>query len=331
MTPMQEKQSELEYIDVFSIVRFIMAAKRYIVLGVILGVILASVKIYRSHPTWISESTFTVALKQGSSLSPSMSSLLAFSGANISGEGEFQYIETILSNDFLNELAHMKWQPVNAGDSMTLYTLFGIDSLKAPTYLDHSKLEEVKIQNLRQSLVGSIKLEKVDKTGVISFSIETTDPLISEGICWTILTKLESYYNQRRLKKVASERSFLEGKYNAFSDSFNLAQNRLRRFSEENQNMSSSPRLTLEMKALESSAGQWYALMSEFRKQHELAKLDEERKKEYFTIMNEPSYPIKQDKPKRKLLLLLGFFLGGCFGFVIYLMKQLSSKLRYQL
>lgn len=176
-------------------------------------------------------------------------------------------------------------------------------------------------------------ISKDKKTGVISLSVEYSDPRLAQTIAAAYIDNLEKYCSSERFARLNQNRSFIAGRLNDAEDRLRRAEDTLLSFREQNRNYynSSAPDLQLEHERLVREVeklGNIYAVLSE---QLELATLEAERKKPIVAVLDYPAVPLVKSGPTRLLTTLqfaLGALLLSCFGIIFsdYLRQQIPSR-----
>lgn len=327
---MTAKPSDDNEIDLLALVQSFWAIKRYWIIGGIIGGMIALIPCFLIRPQWSSSALFVSSGKgggAGDALS-SLASLAGFGGA-ASAEGKEMFYEQILqSRDFLAQFVNKKWD-VDSGETKTIQELFRlelgelqpINKLADIAYLK----EEASVGSLRESIVYS-----KGPSGEMTLSVTVPDPVAARQILDSMITALQQYNSRDVLSKAKKERLFAESQLQGFEKDLEIAENRLTSFRRNNISLN-SPILEMEHVRLIRNLDVASALVIEFRKQLELAKLNEEKSKDFIDVIQKPSVPIKKSKPERRKIVMAGLFLGGLLGFLLGLILTLRRSRREQL
>jgi capsular polysaccharide biosynthesis protein len=245
-----------------------------------------------------------------------LSGLAALAGVNIGGASSTDYEayfeEVLKSPILLDSLIDKKWK-ISSGDSVNMMTFLEIDTAKievSGTYITKELI-------LKNSLYGFFKniLEYERSPKSLSLTVTTKDPILSFEINTYLLHLLKGYTEIEKNSKAQKERLFIEGRYDDFRSDLKKAESNLKNFRENNINVS-SPSLMLQQQQLIREVEIYNQLVIEFRKQLELAKIEEVKGTPEFNIIQEPTIPLTKSKPNKRLIVMVGLVLGffiGCF------------------
>jgi uncharacterized protein involved in exopolysaccharide biosynthesis len=187
---------------------------------------------------------------------------------------------------------------------------------------DPSVRSELAVEALRRRLsVGSTL-----KTGVVSMSVRTRDPDLSQAIAARLLAEVERFNLQTRQSQARQERRFLEGRLAEARDSLRSAEDALQGFLQRNRAFSSSPQLTFERNRLDRRMTERQQIVTTLAQAFEQSRIDEVRNTPLVTILQSPVRPAR---PARRFLLVKTIlaFLGG-FGFttLVVLWQHLARR-----
>ncbi len=283
--------------------------------------------LYESESKWLTN--------QRSDGGGQLSRLASLAGMSVGGGSsenyEMYYDEILKSSLVLDSLIFRKWRTEN-NDSLTLLQLLKIDTNKI--VLDKKYLSKnVIVKNMLYGfLSGKIVFENTGKT--LSLKITSKDPVFSYEINKFLLQSLKTYSESEKSSKAKKERLFIEDRYRDFKSDLKSAEAKLKKFRENNMNVN-SPNLMLTQQRLIREVEIFNQLVIEFRKQLELAKIEEIKKIPEFKILQEPQIPLGNSKPNKKLIIMIGLALGfvtGCFlSLTIGWWKKYGSTIKYEL
>lgn len=322
---MTGKSSDDNEIDLLAILQSFWSIRLYWILGAVLGTLVAIVPCFLIRPQWSSYAMFVSSGKGNGSESAlsSLASLAGFGGAQ-SSEGKENFYEQILqSRDFLVQFVNTKWD-VDSGDPKTIRELFKleleglqpINKLADIAYLE----QEASVGALRES----IKYYK-GPIGEMTLNVTVPDPVAARQILDSIILALQEYNSRDVLSKAKKERLFAQSQLEGFEKDLAIAENRFTSFRRNNVSIN-SPTLEMERVRLIRNVDVASTLVIEFRKQLELAKLNEEKEKEFIDVIQTPSVPLKKSKPERRKILMVGMVLGGLLGFLMGLFIRIRRS-----
>ncbi len=183
---------------------------------------------------------------------------------------------------------------------------------------------------LREALAGMTKVTADQMTGIISITVTTNYPNLSQKILQQVLQELDNYnLNIRRSQAKESER-YLARELAAKEKELDEAEAGLEQFRQANQNwyMTSDPGIMTTMGRLQRNIEiitQNYMLL---REQYELTRLNVQRDIPVVNLLDPPSYPHLKSGPRRKMIIgLTGIFsFMAIFGYI--LLREAYRKAR---
>jgi uncharacterized protein involved in exopolysaccharide biosynthesis len=309
---MNQKQIEdfgfLDYLDIM------WSGKLWIYLSTTLAIIIGLFYAFLATPIYESTSKWLPSTKQENNLS----GLAALAGINIGNErdNELVYDEILRSPQFLKALLDKKWPTLK--DSITLEELWEFDEVRATIKIPHVNPDLYIQQMIFQKLEEVISYSTAE---VLVLKINISDPVLAQSMNQFILNRLQWYNETQRLGQAKRERVFIQKRLGVFENSLEKAENTLLNFRNRN-TLVTSPKLLLTQERLLREVEIHGKLTLEFRKQLELAKVEEVKESQEITLVQEPTYPILRAKPRRKIILigsaLIGFFTGCLLSLCSY-------------
>ncbi len=125
--------------------------------------------------------------------------------------------------------------------------------------------------------------------------------------------------------QAGENRRFVEGRLGEVSQSLAKAEGALLDFRERNLRIGNSPRLLLEEGRLTRSLREQEEIYLTLQRQYELAKLEEMRDVPTLSILDPAVRPISKYSPKRVVLSVFGFLIGGFTAFAALVMRTSRS------
>ncbi|MGL1935234.1 MAG: Wzz/FepE/Etk N-terminal domain-containing protein [Fibrobacterales bacterium] len=333
---MQEKTVQSideDEIDLRKYILILWNMKSLIFIVMLLSLIVSVVIAKRLPPKYTSVSKWLPS-QINNSTSSGLSGLAALTGMNLgatSDNYEIFYDEILVSPIFLDSLITKSWLTM-VGDSLTLFEILNIDVDKISPP-ERYLTKDIILKNMLYGYLTSIVTFKKSSTAR-TLSVSTSDPVLSYEVNKQFLELLKKYTESEKNSNAKKERLFIEERYNGFRGDLKKAEAQLKRFRENNMNVN-SPSLMLAQQRLIREVEVFNQLVIEFRKQLELAKIEEVKKIPEFNILQEPTIPITKSKSKKKIIILIGTVLGlilGCFVvLVIHWTRENVKKFKEQL
>lgn len=152
----------------------------------------------------------------------------------------------------------------------------------------------------------------------IAVSALDKNPIVAAELVRIITAILQDEIIQKRLEKVQNNLDFTQTQYNQKKLEFEKIQDRLARFKDRNQNISSSLFLN-ELERIQAEYSIALNVVTELASQVESAKLQVNKDTPIFSVIEPVTVPTARDSPKRSLIVLIWLFLGVVIssGFVL--------------
>ena len=307
-------EDEINFLKIFKS----LLNQKYLIFSCTIIVTIASIiyalfspPLFESHSKW---------LPNEKSKSSKFGGLAALTGLNLGSDinNETYYPELLTSPLFLKQLYEKSWKTLNS-TNISLIEFLNIDTLSLNKNESHVELHLLVENNLYKFLINSIKYSAYPTS--LNLTVTTSDPILSYEINKFLMEKLEEYNKQEKSSKARQEKEFIEERFTEFKTSLSKAENILKKFRERNLNIN-SPSLLLEQQRLIREVEINNQLVIEFRKQLELAKVEEVKETPEFKIIQEPTIPIHKSKPKKKQIAIIGTFLGFILGCMFALLRS---------
>ena len=177
-----------------------------------------------------------------------------------------------------------------------------------------TKEEEELVEMLSEKYTVSVN----EKEGYVAVSALDKNPVVAAELVRIITANLQDEIIQKRLEKVQNNLDFTQTQYNQKKLEFEKIQDRLARFKDRNQNISSSLFLN-ELERIQAEYSIALNVVTELASQVESAKLQVNKDTPIFSVIEPVTVPTERDSPKRSLIVLIWLFLGVVIssGFVL--------------
>ncbi len=151
-------------------------------------------------------------------------------------------------------------------------------------------------------------------TGIVSFSITTSDPLLSQGVAAHLLDLVNDFDLNTRQSQAGAERQFVGERFAQVTSELRQAEDSLLSFSVENRAISNSPTLQVEEARLQWNVMLRQDLVTTLAQAFEQARIEEVRNTPVITLIESPRVPALHDPKGRLLILVFGIMTGATFG-----------------
>lgn len=228
------------------------------------------------------------------------------------------YYEYLLASlTFLEPMLQVKWKTRDFGEGVTLAQVYE----KVPD--TSGKDAQAKFQHEMRHLfddLGIIQYSREKASGVMTLTTKAPDPVLAFEMNRYLLARLEEYNKTVKKTMLKEKNVFIEGRLKEVGEALRKAEDELRLFLETNLNVI-NPRMRMIQERMMREVSVNNALYLELRKQHELGKIEEVKSTPVLEVLDEPTVPVYQVAPKKKVIVLLattfGFFLATFLAYVL--------------
>ncbi|WP_243303379.1 hypothetical protein [Geothrix oryzisoli] len=246
-------------------------------------------------------------------------------GAQIGGGGQDALYVDILKSRWLGDQVLDETYTYKVRSWM-----FGEPETRATTLLGYFK-EKNKDKGFK-ALMSVINIKRDVKTNLVTITVETRSPELSQAVVKKALTLLDQYLIEKVQTQGKAKAIYLEQRLKEAAIEFQKAEDGLARFQANNRTYSSSsdPAVRLRGQHLENDLELHKQLFSQLTYQLEQARLDEKKDVPTLSILDSGTLPIQKSGPSRGFWTMVTFFIVGgahfCWGNRVRLSKYLSSE-----
>jgi uncharacterized protein involved in exopolysaccharide biosynthesis len=202
------------------------------------------------------------------------------------------------------------------------FLLIDDSKIKVESYIIKNEVlleNESKIMEILRSYVEN-NIHFV-KGRVLSLRVQTKDPVFSKKLNEFFVNKLVKLSGEIKSKKSIDQRRFLESQNQVYQDSMKRAENRLKAFLLKNR-FSETPELSVLKNRLNRDLDLYSRISSEMRNHLEMAKIEEEKAKEFIVFLQKPSVNYNPVAPKKKLIVIVSSLLGIIISLIVCLLDE---------
>jgi uncharacterized protein involved in exopolysaccharide biosynthesis len=160
-----------------------------------------------------------------------------------------------------------------------------------------------------------------ESEGYVAVSALDNSPVVAAQLVRIITSRLQDEIIKKRLEKVQNNLDFTQDQYNKKKIEFEQIQDRLARFKDRNQNISSSLFLN-ELERIQAEYTIALNVVAELASQVESAKLQVNKDTPIFSVIDPVTVPTQKEHPKRKTVVVLFLFFGFAIASTYILVKQ---------
>lgn len=302
----QPNERKIDYLEIISL---LWAKKKFIILVTLITTVVFVGLTFLITPTFLS-STVILPDMGKDKLGP-LGDLASLAGINIGGEVIMVklYPDIIQSEAVLTPVIEKKYKSKFYDQPVNLIEYFEIEEETT------RRTQEVVLERMRILL----KIEMSQKTGLLTYSIETKDAQVSADILNTITAELNNFLLTKKATNAGEQRKWIEQRLKEVKFDLSSAENVLKEFREKNRRVTDSPQLLLEQERLMRNVIVQTTIYSTLIQQYEMAKIEELKYVPIINVLDEAKPAAEKNSPKRRLFVTIGFLLSffGSVGYVI--------------
>ena len=355
----QNHISQEDSIDVIALLTTLWQSRKFIVKTILIFFVFGVLIALLSPVKYKASTVFVLQLGSGVKAPSGLSSLASLAGINLSSGNQGGDISPLLypnlSSNIPFKLALLS-APITEDTSDTLdvqfyllsqksginilstikkYTiglpglLFSSDtntSSSQSSLISLTEEEEELVEMLSEKYTVSVN----EKEGYVAVSALDKNPVIAAELVRIITANLQDEIIQKRLEKVQNNLDFTQNQYNQKKLEFEKIQDRLARFKDRNQNISSSLFLN-ELERIQAEYSIALNVVTELATQVESAKLRVNKDTPIFSVIDPVTVPTQKEYPKRINIVVLFLFFGFVIASTYILVKQPLKSLWNQI
>ena len=178
-----------------------------------------------------------------------------------------------------------------------------------------------------RTLAGHLETSANPRTQQVAFKVEGPSMRVAKLMADTVLAALNDLVVEVRRKRATAERGFLEGRFHALADSLRIREDALRRFYEQNRNLSSPP-LQFEDLRLRREVERVQSVYAQLGTQLEQARIQEVRDTPALTVLDPPIEPVTKSAPVRRLWALTAALLGAALALLLAMAETANLQMQ---
>ena len=216
------------------------------------------------------------------------------------------YADLLLSTSILGEAVGRRF-PTRTGRDTTLADYL---SAKGDT---PEQVRERAVRALREHVTASANL----KTGVVRYSVTTSDPKLSAALARGLLDQLDVFNQDRRKSQAKAERQFTERRLSEVRGELREAEDREQAFLQRNRDFRNAPELAFQHDRLAREVSMRQQLYTSLAQAFEQSKIEEVRDTPLLGVVEEPeepAFPESRGVLRNSLTAMLGTLFVGCLA-----------------
>jgi uncharacterized protein involved in exopolysaccharide biosynthesis len=164
-----------------------------------------------------------------------------------------------------------------------------------------------------KSIAGKVSASVAEETGLMTISVTAGGSKLAASLTESFLDHFTTRVRTIRTEKVRERLQFVEGRFEEAEQELEAAEDQLAQFLERNQNPTTAS-LQFRRDRLQRQVSFKEQLYSELQSQLTQTRLDLQQRQPVVTVVEEPVPPMNRSAPKRTLIVVLSFILGGFLG-----------------
>jgi uncharacterized protein involved in exopolysaccharide biosynthesis len=290
----------------------VLLRNRWIIAGS--AIVLAAVVVtagLMNERTYTASTVFMAHFEGGSAVS-GIAAQFGLRLADKPGQTPAFYADLLRSRSILAAAVQSQYSPTDSEERSELLDILDVSGPNDVVRLEKGVMALSKMLNVRTNW----------DTGVVTLSVTTQHPWLSEQLVSRLLELVNDFDLTRRRSQAAAEREFVASALEERSAQLRAAENALERFFTENRHFSGSPALSLQQERLQREVLLRHGVVMSLAQAFEQARIDEIRNTPVITVV-EP--PVASPLPDRRGLLMKGvlaILLGASMGLFITFIRE---------
>lgn len=223
-----------------------------------------------------------------------------FGVATANGTSPFYFAALSSNTDVLQQLLDMH---IASGDS----TVVLIDMYRPGVWANPA----LRLQKAMHDLNQDINVSTDIKSGLVTVAVTQTDPRLAVAVADSLISTMDLVGRQRLHSRARAEREYTETALDSARHQLTAAEEALEGFYERNRTIEGAPRLKLNESRLLREIDLRQSIVVTLQQNFENARLEEIRSTPLLTIVQHPIVPGKPSWPKKSVMAILGFCIGG--------------------
>lgn len=223
---------------------------------------------------------------------------------------------------YLDEQKQPWWGYIKAAPGMAIGAIKSLFTEKADTTatLNPFQLTEEeyqKVEDLRKVITANVD----KKTAMTTVTVTLQDPKVTAIVADSVVTKLQQYIIDYRIKKAKEDCAYLEELYHERQQEYYEAQSKYAHYFDTNRNIAFQS-VRAEQERLQNDMNLAYQVYSQVAQQLQVARAKIQEEKPVFAIVEPASVPLEPSGSSRKIILVGIIFIAICSAGVWKLFGQ---------
>ncbi len=353
---------ESDEIDLIALAKTIWVGRKFIITVIVIFAFIGLAVAFLSPKEYTASTTMVPQISNGKSSLGGLSSLAAMAGFNLNLNMEtnelspYVYPQIVESVPFQLEIMNTPFTFSDVDHPVSIYEYYtdiakpGILSLlkkytlglpgaivkairgkqnnETGNFADKNTIELTQDQEgIRKFISENVTLETNDKEGYVVLSSRFHEPKLAAEVGQKAQELLQQYITEFKIEKASAQLEFVKERCAEKKKEFELAQNNLASFRDQNKNVTSA-RARTEEERLQSDYQLAFDVYSQLAQQLEQAQIRVKEDTPVFSILKPVVVPIEKSSPNRPMVLIIWIFVGGVIGIGWIFGKQFLDTIK---
>jgi len=350
-------------IDLIALVKTIWEGRKTIYYSIGIAVFVGLTIAFTSPAKYTASATLLPSAEKKGGSFGNLGALAGMAGINLgsmmddaSGIQAEIYPQVVNSYPFLKEMIHQKFhfeeydQPISVYDYVIADTSESVGSkiakytIRLPWTLKDAifssgedtdeKLPDYGVLCLSEEELAAIEsvqeliqIEVDKKTGLVSVTVESSEPVLTAQYVQKAVDLLQEYIITYKTKQVRENLEFVQQRFDEKKAEYEVTQKAFFNYKDRHRNMISE-RIDPEYQNLSDTYDIASSVYKGLAQQLEQAKIAVKEQTPVFTVLEPVKVPIDKSAPKKKIILVVSVFLGAFLGLGLVFGKLMLYNLR---
>lgn len=230
---------------------------------------------------------------------------------------------------YLDEQKQPWWGYIKAAPGMAIGAIKSLFSEKVDTTtvlnpFQLTEKEAAKVKEVRQAITAEVD----KKTAMTTITVTLQDPKVTAIVADSVVTKLQQYIIDYRIKKAKEDCAYLEELYKERQQEYYNAQSKYAHYFDTNRNIAFQS-VRAEQERLQNDMNLAYQVYSQVAQQLQVARAKIQEEKPVFAVVEPATVPLQPSGTSRKVILVgVVFFIVCCVGAWNLLGKEYWQQLK---
>ena len=223
---------------------------------------------------------------------------------------------------YLDEQKQPWWGYIKAAPGMAIGAIKSLFSEEADTVsalnpFQLTEKEAYKVEDIKQAITAEVD----PKTAKTTISVTLQDPKVTAIVADSVVTKLQQYIIDYRIKKAKEDCTYLEQLYKERQQEYYDAQSKYAHYFDSNRNIALQS-VRAEQERLQNDMNLAYQVYSQVAQQLQVARAKIQEEKPVFAVVEPATVPLQPSGTSRKVIMIGIIFLAVCGAGVWNLLGQ---------